>query len=320
MNIFVTGGTGFIGSTLIKELDVKGYKVTTTIRNSEILLPSGIKKCFISDIGTEYDWNDSLKGQETVIHTAARVHIMNDRSRSALDDFRRINTIGTLNLARAASNAGVKRFIFLSSIKVNGEMTENGRPFSAEDLPMPVDPYGISKLEAEIGLKKIAENSCMEVVVIRPTMVYGPGVKGNLLSLIKIVDKRIPLPLGNVDNLRSMVALDNLIHFIICCITHVNAANQVFLVSDGHDISTTDLVLKIGLTLNKPVIFLPIPIRVIKQVGIFFGQKKIINRLYRSLQVDISKNKEYLNWNPPIDINQEMDKMIKFYRSERGLI
>ncbi len=237
------------------------------------------------------------------------VHVMNDSSSNPLEDFREVNTHGTLNLAQQAADAGVKRFIFISSIKVNGESTELGLPFKSDDHFIPTDPYGLSKYEAEVGLRKIAEKTGMEVVIIRPPLVYGPGVKANFAAMMKWVNKGLPLPFGGIkNNKRSLVSVDNLVDLIITCIDHPKAVNQTFLVSDDEDLSTSQLLSNMASALNVPNRLLPIPASWLSLVAKLLGKPAIAQRLCGSLQVDISKTKKLLNWRPPYSTAECMKK------------
>ncbi len=252
----------------------------------------------IPDITGATDWSQVLMSCDVVIHTAARVHIMEENSCNPLDEFRRVNVEGTLNLARHAVKQGVKRFIFISSIGVNGESTSDQRPFKPDDLPKPDSAYAISKYEAEQGLLALASETGLEVVIIRPPLVYGPGAKGNFQRMMKLISSGIPLPLGRVNNQRSFVYVGNLVCLIMRCVEHPQAANQVFLVSDGDDLSTTELLHKIGSSLEKPARLLPIPYRILGLSATLLGKKAIFQRLCGSLQVDISKTCELLDWQP----------------------
>jgi nucleoside-diphosphate-sugar epimerase len=241
---------------------------------------------------------------DVLVHLAARVHVMRDTAVDALAAFRAVNVQGTLNLARQASASGVKRFVFISSVKVNGEATHKGRPFTAEDLAAPQDAYGISKMEAEQGLRQIAAETGLEVVIIRPTLVYGPGVKANFAALMRAVQRGYPLPLGAVHNQRSLVALDNLVDFIITCITHPQAANQTFLVSDGQDLSTTELVLGMAQAAGVPARLLPVSVWALHAGASLLGKGDVVQRLCGNLQVDISKARSLLGWVPPVSLEE----------------
>lgn len=264
----------------------------------------------VGEIGPETDWSDALLGIDSIIHTAARVHVMNDMSINPLLEFRKVNVEGTLNLARQAAKAGVKKFIFLSSIKVNGESTQKGKPFTDSDMPCPEDHYGISKYEAEEGLRLIANNTAMKVTIIRPVLVYGLGVKGNFLSLIRLQKMGFPLPLGAIRNSRSFISLDNLINFIEVCLHHPAADNQTFLVSDGEDISVTQLLQLTALVMNIKSRLIPVPISIIRFGARLLGREIVAARLCGNLQVDISKAQELLGWTPPLSVK---DGLMRIY-------
>ena len=264
----------------------------------------------VGDIGPDTDWTSALIGIESIIHTAARVHITNELSLDPLTDFRRVNVDGTLGLARQAAKAGVKKFIFLSSIKVNGEFTKDGEPFTEESPLCPEDSYGISKLEAEQGLRNIAEISDMKIIIIRPVLVYGPGVKGNFLSLIRLIKLGIPLPFGAINNARSFIALDNLIDFILVCLNHPVAENKTFIVSDGEDISTLELIQILSSAVKVKSRIIPIPISIILFVARLLGRVDIARRLCCNLQVDISKAEKLLGWTPPMNIRDGLVRAI----------
>ncbi len=238
---------------------------------------------------------------------------MKETSADPLTEFRKVNVDGTLSLARQSVAAGVKRFIFISSIKVNGERTGTGTAYCADDVPAPVDPYGITKMEAEQGLKELASNSSMEVVIIRPVLIYGPGVKANFLSMMNWLSKGVPLPFGAIHNRRSLVALDNLIDLIITCLNHPAAANQTFLVSDGQDVSTTELLRKTSDALHHPACLIPLPVWIMRVLAVSLGKQALFQRLFDSLQVDISKNKQLLDWTPPMSLEQSLAKTVQHF-------
>ncbi|OWY33341.1 UDP-glucose 4-epimerase family protein [Herbaspirillum aquaticum] len=318
MHILVTGASGFVGQALLGRLALEGqHRLRAAYRSATAkqLLPKDVEALTIGELAAETDWTPALKGMETVVHCAARVHVMDDTAADPLSEFRRVNVAGTLALARQAQEAGVKRFIFISSIKVNGESTEPGRPYTAEDAPAPSDPYGISKMEAEQGLMALARSGGMEVVVIRPVLVYGPGVKANFLSMMRWLDKGLPLPLGGIErNRRSLVALDNLVDLIHVCLSHPCAAGQVFLASDGEDLSTTQMLRRLGRALGKSPALLPIPAAWLKAAARLAGKPAIAQRLCGSLQIDISKNRELLGWTPPSSVDEAFRKTADAYR------
>ena len=303
MNILLTGANGFMGSRLLDVLAAKPNVCLTAIVRQFVELPAArIVNIQSFDHGAE--WSTILFNQQVVIHAAARAHIMKDEVADPLPEYRKINVEGTLNLARQALANGVKRFIFISSIKVNGEKTSLGKPFTADDKPEPEDAYGISKWEAEQGLMQLAAESSMEVVIIRPPLVYGPNVKGNFASMIKLVGKELTLPLGSIDNKRSLVALDNLVDLIITCIDHPAAANQVFLAGDGQDLSTTELLKGVAKAMGKKPRLLPVPSSVLMLGATLLGKKAVAQRLLGSLQVDTTKARELLGWVPPITVEE----------------
>ncbi len=302
-NIFVTGVTGFVGQALLEQLlENGGLKVTAALRTS-----SSFDLCaahLVGDFTNTTDWSTALTNQQVVIHAAARAHIMKDNVADQLAEYRRVNVDGTLNLARQAAAAGVKRFIFISSIKVNGDQTLSGQPFTADDIPAPEDAYGISKWEAEEGLQQLAAETGMELVIIRPPLVYGPGVKGNFASMIKLVAKGVPLPLGSIHNQRSLVAVDNLVDLIITLIDHPAGSNQVFLAGDGQDLSTTQLLRGLADAAGVSSRLIPIPSLFLTIGASLIGKRAVVKRLLGSLQVDISKARELLGWQPPISVEE----------------
>jgi nucleoside-diphosphate-sugar epimerase len=300
--ILITGGSGWVGGTLIRELNRQGRDVVAAIRSNADL--PDVKKLKISAVDGAQIWTDALSDRQVVLHLAARVHVMADKSSNPIDEYRNTNVEGTLNLARQAAAAGIRRFVFASSIKVNGEGTSAGHSFSADDSPAPLDPYGISKVEAEQGLREIASKTGMEVVIIRPPLVYGPGVKANFQAMMRWLSRGVPLPLGAINNKRSLVALDNLVDLIVTCIDHPAAANQTFLVSDGEDLSTTQLLRRMGQAMGKPARLIPVPPALLKAGAALVGKPELAQRLCGSLQVDIAKTRELLGWSPPISVDE----------------
>jgi nucleoside-diphosphate-sugar epimerase len=256
------------------------------------------------ELNPSTDWSIAIKGVTVVVHSAARVHVMHDTEADPLTAFRAVNLDGTLNLARQAAAAGVKRFVFISSVKVNGEGTPPGRAFTEANAPNPQDAYGQSKHEAEIGLRHLSAATGMEVVIIRPPLVYGPGVKANFAALMRAVQRGWLLPLSAVHNQRSLVALDNLVDFIVTCITHPQAANQTFLVSDGQDLSTTELVRGMAQAAGVPARLLPVPVWALQAGASLLGKGDAVQRLCGNLQIDISKAQNLLGWVPPVSVEE----------------
>lgn len=297
-SLLITGVGGFLGAKLAS---VIGQGVGGVVRRPQL---DSDNNYLCMEINSNTDYGDCLSGRKVVIHCAARVHLMDDCSQDPLSSFREVNTAGALNLARQAAEAGVRRFIFISSIKVNGESTESGYRFASLDKYQPEDPYGISKAEAEVGLLLIAKETGMEVVIIRPPLVYGPGVKGNFLSLLKLSKLPIPLPFSLINNKRSMVYLDNLVDLIITCIDHPKAANRIFLASDGDDLSLSRLLILIRQAMNKPSLLLPVPSFLFILLGRLFGKSELVDRLIGNLQVDSSDITKYLNWTAPYSVEQ----------------
>ncbi len=312
--VLITGINGFVGKALGDELVTKGFNVNGAVRPSvPVDFPDTITKFVIKDIDSKTDWQNALEGVDVVIHLAARVHIIKETASDALAEFRAVNVEGTLNLACQAVRAGVQRFIFISSIKVNGEGTLLGQPYTEADQAAPVDPYGISKREAEDALHRLASETGMEVVIIRPPLVYGPGVKANFQSMMRWLDRPVPLPLGAIHNRRSLVALDNLIDLIITCIHHPAAANQVFIAGDGEDLSTTELLQRLAAALGKTAWLVPVPVPVLMCAASLLGKQAVAQRLCGSLQVDISKARDLLGWTPPVSVDEALHKTALHY-------
>tara|TARA_B100000029_G_scaffold515403_1_gene622241 strand:- start:57 stop:1001 length:945 start_codon:yes stop_codon:yes gene_type:complete len=312
--ILITGFNGFIGNALIGELCKKSKNnIRGTSRAENTTNKKNIDILSTGEINSKTNWNEALKDCTTVIHTAAMTHQMDSGLKEVtLKKYREINTKGTINLANQAARNGVERFIFLSSIKVNGESTPINKPFRFDDIPKPADDYAKSKYEAEVGLKEISDKTGMEIVIIRSPLVYGPGVKANFAFLIKVISKGLPLPLSLVTrNKRSFVSLYNLIDLIITSINHPKAANETFLVSDGKDLSTSELIKIISKIMNKKSRLFPIPIFFLKLFATVLGKTKVVNRLVESLQVDITHTYDILGWKPPLSVNNGIKRTIE---------
>jgi nucleoside-diphosphate-sugar epimerase len=304
MTTLVTGANGFVGSALCVRLRRDGVSVRGAVRAPK-LPPDGVEAVAIDSWLSDTDWTAALRNVEQVVHLASRVHVMNDKSSDPLAEFRRVNVEGTSALARQAAVAGVKRFVFLSSVKVNGEFTEAGHPFTADDAPAPEDPYGVSKHEAEQLLLQIAAVTGMEVVIIRPPLVYGPGVKANFESMMRWLARGVPLPLAAVtQNRRSLVALENLVDLIVKCLNHPAAANQTFLVSDGEDLSTAQLLKRMGAAMGRPARLFYLPPTLLKLGASLLKRPGIYQRLCGSLQLDIAKTRQLLGWIPPVSVDE----------------
>ena len=299
MKVALTGSAGFVGTAVMQHLLGQGAEIVTVGHRHRPGIHTTYGQLTESPAGSSL-----LRGYGALIHLGARVHIMQETTADPLTEFRRINVQGTLNLAQEAADAGVKRFVFISSIKVNGELTRLGSPFKANDAPAPLDAYGVSKMEAEQGLREIAAKTGMEVVIIRPPLVYGPGVKANFAAMMRWLSRGVPLPLGAIHNQRSLVALDNLVDLIVTCIDHPAAANQTFLVSDGEDLSTTQLLRRMGQAMGQPARLIPVPPALLKAGAALVGKPELAQRLCGSLQVDMSKTRQLLGWNPPISVDE----------------
>ena len=315
MKLLVTGASGLVGRAVCQLLSRRDLTVRAAIRSPQDD-GADVDTVPVGNIDAQTNWQAALSGTSIVVHLAARVHVMRDESTDPLAEFRRVNVEGTLNLARQAAGAGVKRFVFISSAKVNGESTRPGQAFTETDMCDPQDAYSLSKQEAEQGLRQMAADTGMEVVIIRPPLVYGPGVKANFAALMRVVRRGWPLPLGGVHNLRSLVALDNLVDFIITCATHPKAANQTFLVSDGQDVSTPDLVRGMAQAMDLPARLLPMPVWLLQTGARVLGKTDAMLRLCGNLQLDISKARTLLGWVPPVSVDEGLRRcsLIKMLR------
>ena len=304
--ILVTGANGFVGSALVARLARDGRDVLAGIRSTSTVPSPGMRVVSLGDLAEQGSRESLLAGVSCVVHAAARVHVLNDRARDPLTEFRRVNVDGTLMLARQAARAGVRRFLFVSSIKVNGEKTTPGRPFLATDPPQPSDAYGKSKQEAEAGLLELGRTTGFEIVIVRPPLVYGPGVRANFRALMKLLRSGWPLPFGAIDNRRSLIGINNLVDILVTCIDTRTVVNETFLVSDDHDVSTTGLMQRLAVALNVRPRLLRIPPRVLTGAGALLGVSERMRRICESLQVDISATKHTLKWQPRYTLDQEL--------------
>jgi nucleoside-diphosphate-sugar epimerase len=311
--ILLTGSTGFIGSELLRQIKLKKYLIHTSSRSTYEEKVNGVKNFIINQIDNDINWSEALEGVDCVIHCAGVATETYKSDTSFLSYYRKINVEGTRNLAYQAAAKGVKRFIFISSIKVNGERTEGFSSFKNTDIPKPEGIYAISKWEAEQSLNSISKQTGLETVIIRTPIVYGQEVKGNFYRLINFIDRGFPLPFGKVNNLRSYVALDNLVDLIICCINHLKAAGQTFLVSDGEDLSIPDLIKKIAFILKKKPFLFPVPISFMKFSGKIMGKSREIDRLVSSLRLDCSHTSSLINWNRFTSVDEALFKTVIDY-------
>lgn len=291
MKVFITGANGFVGRALVNTLKKKNISFTEGNRS------------LYGNICEQSSWGNFLAGHEVVVHLAARVHVMDEKSADPLTEFRKMNVEATFNIAKGAKESGVKKFIFISSIKVNGEET-SAIPFKESDVPSPLDPYGVSKMEAENALMTLHEKGVFDVIVIRPPLIYGKGVKANFEKLFWLVKKDLPLPFGSVENKRSLVSVLNLCDFIVKCVEHPKAAGEVFMISDDHDYSLRELLEFMGKTLGKYPHLLPVPVRLMKFVASLIGKKAFATRLFGNLHVDVTKAKTLLDWHPPYSFEE----------------
>lgn len=311
MKLLVTGANGFLLKSLCAALCRQNFMVVAASR-SPVPLTKCVTPFVIGELENAFDWRPALKGVEVVVHLAARVHIVQDSSSSPLEAFLAVNLHGTVHLAQAAAKAGVKRFVFVSSIKVNGEFTEN-QPFSQNDIAQPHDAYAISKWQAEKALRKIEKETGMQVVILRPPLVYGAGVKANFASLLKIVNKKWPLPLASVQAKRSLIYVGNLVDAIIVCASSPNAAGHTYLVSDGEAVSMPQLIKKMALALNKPSFVLPFPVSIMRFLAKAVGKTSSVDRLTQSLVIDSSKIRQELDWKPPFTMEQGLKVTADWY-------
>jgi nucleoside-diphosphate-sugar epimerase len=306
MTTLVTGAAGFVGTALIARLAADGqHRVRAATHRHGRSMPAGVEAVHL-DLATHHDWGTALAGVETIVHLAARVHVMHERAADPLAEFRRVNVAGTINLAREAAAAGVRRFIFLSTVKVHGETGF----FTEADPPAPQDAYSISKHEAELALRDVGGQTGMRVVIVRPPLVYGPGVRANFEALMRAIAYGIPLPFGAIHNRRSLVALDNLVDFLVACIDHPSAADETFLVSDGHDLSTPDLIRGVARAMGRKTRIVAIPPAVLAGAAALVGRRDLARRLLGSLQVDITKARQTLSWTPPVPVAEALKRAV----------
>lgn len=307
-HILVTGANGFVGSRLCRELEARSIQVNAAMRRK--IRDSDYE---VGTITATTDWSQALSDCSAVIHLAARVHVMNDQVQDPLVAFREMNVDATLNLARQAFDHGLKRFVFVSSVKVNGESTTGRSPYSSADAPAPLDAYGQSKSEAELALLDLARTTGLEVVIVRPPLVYGPGVGANFLRLMQLVKLGLPLPLGCIRNRRSLVSLDNLVDLLVTCIDHPAAAGQTFLLSDDDDISTSDLIRMLATSMGKRALLLPVSEKILSAGAAMMGQSAAASRLLDSLQVDIEFTKSALDWRPVVGMQDAIDATVAHF-------
>jgi nucleoside-diphosphate-sugar epimerase len=311
MKVLVTGAAGFVGRQLCNELAARSIAFVGTGRTND----DGIVG--MGDLTPDTNWSEVLKDVSEVVHLAARVHVMNETEVDPSSAFLRVNVDATINLARQAARAGVKRFVFVSSIKVNGESTMD-HPYTELDAPAPDDPYGTSKYLAEVALWELAKETGLEVVVVRPPLIYGPGVKANFHNLMRAVHRGIPLPIRSVRNLRSMVALDNLTDFLVTTLTHAKAAGHIFLISDDDDISTATLARKLAQAMRRRACLVSVPISALRVLGAITGKRGAVDRVTGSLQVDIGQAKTVLGWRPRVSVDQGIERTVAHFLSTRN--
>ena len=317
--ILITGASGFVGARLLERCVIDGLAVSTITRPGCRNIPHVAAHYVTRGLEFADDLSDPLRGQDVVVHCAARVHVMNEHAINPLVEFQRINVAGTLHLAQQAAAAGVKRFIYLSSVKVNGEETFGGSRFTAKDSGRPTDAYAISKDEAEIGLRSLALLSGLEVVIIRPPLVYGAKVQGNFKTMLSAIYSGIPLPFAAIHNKKSFVALDNLVDLLLCCVVHPAAANQTLMVSDDDDISTPELLRHVGLLMGRPARLFAAPKMLLHGVAAMAGHSAAVSRLVGSLQVDISDTRRLLNWTPVVTVKQGLLQAVEGYFVEKSI-
>ncbi len=316
LTALITGANGFVGRALCVELERRGYLVRGAVR--ELSRAAGLPGEIVAlgDIGADTDWSSALARVDAVVHLAARVHVMREKASQPLTAFRAVNVVPTERLARAAAMHGVKRFVYVSSIKVNGESTAD-KPFLSDDVPDPQDAYAISKWEGEQVLWRVAKETGLEVTVARLPLVYGPGVRGNFLRLLKLIERGVPLPLASIDNRRSMIYIGNLADALIACAAHPAAAGNAYLVSDGEDVSTPQLIGELARLLGKSARLWPFPSALLRSMGRLIGKAAEVERLISSLQVDSSRIRTELEWMPPFTVAQGLAETVRWFVNHR---
>ena len=314
MKVLVTGATGFVGAAAVSQLGgVYGHDVRAAQRTLGRTIDSDVARVIVPSLEANTDWSQAVIGRDAVVHAAARVHVMRETAASPLQAFRAVNVEGTLRLARQAAEAGVQRFVFISSIKVHGESTTHSHPFSVRDAPAPRDDYGVSKREAEDALRQLAIETGMAVTIVRPPLIYGPGVKANFLSMMRWLHRGMPLPFGGIDNARSLLALDNLVHLLHLAITLPAAANRTFLVSDGDDVSTTELLRRTAAALGRTARLIPVPELILSGAARFIGAQDAAQRLLGSLQLDVADTRTVLGWSPRVSMHDGLRQAAEYF-------
>lgn len=317
MKVLITGANGMVGSSVVAKLAALDGSVRAAVRRDGCAFASGVETVMVGSLMADADWRHALHGVDAVVHCAARVHLMKDVSRDPLQAFRQVNTFGSRSLAQQAAEAGVKRFVYLSSIKVNGECTMADQPFSETSEPCPQDPYGISKWEAEQALRQVGAETGMEVVILRPPLVYGPGVAANFLRLLRAVDRGVPFPFRAIDNHRSLIYLGNLVDAIQVSLLHPAAVGKTYLVSDGDDVSTPELIRRLAGALARTPRWLPVPPSWLKAAGRVLGKGQEMERLFGSLTVDARAIRRDLNWTPPFSMQDGLRATAQWYRQRQ---
>jgi len=312
LRILVTGASGFVGRQLCHTLTAAGLRVRAALRNDAPLIEAH-ERVVIGDIGPDTEWSGSFEGVDTIVHLAARVHVMRDLAGDSYAEYRRINVLGSERLARSAVESGVRRIVYLSSIKVNGESSLPAHPFSEESPPRPNDPYAVSKWEAEQSLQRLGADEGLEVVIVRPPLVYGPGVRANFLTLLNLVARGVPLPLGAIENRRSLIYVNNLTDALYRCVVDARAANRTFLVSDGEDLSTPDMIQRLARALGAPTRLFAVPPAALQLLGRLLRREATIDRLTQSLVVDITSIRTTLGWTPPFSVQTGFEQTAAWF-------